>query len=150
MSSEISTKWGEKAHKMTNQLRTDEGKLGEKELLWSQKLHTIAYQRGEEVAKGIIPFGQSNFNNLMLQMRSLYSPKYDVTSLAEYPFKIQNAGYTEDYIEDWKSSLKFDHMLDIKEGEFNESAMSVYFVEGKNEIIFTQLFAWIEEATPDA
>ena len=87
--------------------------------MWSQKLHTIAYQRGEEVAKGIIPFGQSNFNSLILQMRSLYAPNYEVTSLAEYPFKIRNAGYREDYIEDWRASLKFDHLQDIRLGEFN-------------------------------
>ena len=79
----------------------------------------------------------------------MYAPKYEVISLAEYPFKIKNAAYTEDYIEDWRKNWQFDHMQDIRTGVFTESAMSIYFVEGKDEIIFTQLFAWILETTPE-
>ena len=40
MSPEISTKWGLKAHQVTNQERS---RLDEKELEWSDELHTIAY-----------------------------------------------------------------------------------------------------------
>ena len=45
MTPEISTKWGLKAHKVTNEYRTDtsQNELLRDELEWSDKLHTIAY-----------------------------------------------------------------------------------------------------------
>ena len=94
MTPEISTKWGLKAHEVTNEYRTDtsQDELPRDELDWSDKLHTIAYQRCSEVAKGIIPYGQSNFANLLLQMRAMYEPKYEVASMSEKIAKIVNAG----------------------------------------------------------
>ena len=65
MTSEISEKWGQKAHLVTNQARVERSGNGLEELVWSKQLHTIAYQRCDEVAKGVIPFGQSNFMNLL-------------------------------------------------------------------------------------
>ena len=100
------------------------------------------------MAKGIIPYGQSNFANLLLQMRAMYEPRYEVASMSEKIAKIVNAGYEEDYIGDWEKSWTLDHALDAR-GYFTISATSVYFVKESKEVLFTQLFADIIEVSPD-
>ena len=67
MTPEISTKWGKKSHVATNEFREELNQENLDDLEWSEKLHTIAYERNKQVAKGIIPIGQSNFSNLLLQ-----------------------------------------------------------------------------------
>ena len=115
MTPAISEKWGKKAHEVTNQFRASEGAsitgndVGLEEFVWSNQLHSIAYQRCDEVAKGIIPYGQSNFMNLLTQMRTYFEPKYEVASLAEQITKIVDAGQMEDYINDWRVNWTVDH-----------------------------------------
>ena len=112
MTLEISEKWGQKAHAVTNQVRKtkEEGSNGRlEELVWSDNLHAIAYQRCDEVAKGIIPYGQSNFMNLLNELRSIYEPKYEVVSFTEQLAKIVDTRQGEDYIDDWQVNWKIDH-----------------------------------------
>ena len=102
-------------------------------------MHRIAYIRTEEVAQGKIPFGQSNFMSLLSQTRSIYGPEFDVF-MSEKIAKIVNAGFDEDYINDWQSEWTVDHKYDVL-GNWNKSATSVYFVQDSKEVLFTQLFA---------
>jgi len=62
MTLEISTWWGKQAHKEANEVRSSRGL---KLLVWSNQMHTVAYQRCIEVVRGIIPFKQSNLLNVI-------------------------------------------------------------------------------------
>ena len=56
--------------------------------------------------------------------------------MSEKIAKIVNAGFDEDYINDWQSEWTVDHKYDVL-GNWNKSATSVYFVSDSNEVLIT-------------
>ena len=62
MTIQISEAWGKEATQMMNRIRAERNNLA---LQWSNSMHTVAYQRCKEIARGIIQFEQSNLINLL-------------------------------------------------------------------------------------
>ena len=107
-------------------------------------MHSVAYQRCHEVAKGIIPFNQGNLMNLISQTRSFYEPDFQVVSLSEQVARLKHVRIGQDYIQDWFNAWNVEHYFEAG-ATHNHEATAVYFDKETNMVLFTQLFAMISE-----
>lgn len=65
--------------------------------------------------------------------------------MSEQLQKLQKVEPGQDYIADWANAWSVDHYFEANQSDWNFSATAVYFDFDKKEVIFTELYAEIQD-----